>query len=77
MWFRAPAREKWRPTAELAGQTTHEAAGIRQRKVWETGVLQSSAVGSEHGEMALWALEKAPFSAILRHFFDDFLRVFP
>jgi hypothetical protein len=53
-----------------------EAPGFRERKVWQTGVLQSNAVGQAHGEMALWALEKAPFSLVLRHFFGDFLRVF-
>jgi hypothetical protein len=61
----------------LARQTPREAAAPGQLKVWQTGVLQSSAVGPEHSEMALWALEKAPFSAIFRHFFDGFLRVFP
>jgi hypothetical protein len=76
MSFRAPAREKWHPTANLAGQTPREAAAVRERKVWQTRALQSGAVGSEHGEMALWALEKAPFCAIFHHFFVDFPRVF-
>jgi hypothetical protein len=48
----------------LAHQTPREGAALRERKVWQTAVLQLSAVGSEHGEMALWALEKAPFCAI-------------
>jgi hypothetical protein len=76
MPFGAPDREKWRPTVDLAPQTPREAGGLRERKVWQTRVLQSSALGSEHGEMALWALEKAPFSATFRDFFVDFPRVF-
>jgi hypothetical protein len=39
-------------------------------------VLQSTAVGSEEGELALSAREKAPIPFVFRHFFDDFLRVF-
>jgi hypothetical protein len=76
MSFRAPAREKWRPTVDLAPQTPREAAALGKRKVWQTSVLQSSAAGSELGEMALWALEKAPFCAIFRNYFVDFPRVF-
>jgi hypothetical protein len=76
MSFRAPTGEKWRPTSDLAGQTPREAAGLRKRKVWQPGVMQSTAVRSEHGEMALSALEKAPFSVVLHHFFDDLPRVF-
>ena len=60
MSFRAPAREKWRLTADLALQTPREAAALRERKVLQTSVLQSSAAGSEHGKMALLAFEKAP-----------------
>jgi hypothetical protein len=66
----------WRPNPDPAGQTPRETAGLRNRKVWSAGVLRSSAAASEHSEMALSALEKAPFSAVLRHFFDDFPRVF-
>jgi hypothetical protein len=72
-----PGRRKWRLTAEPDGQTTREAAQLRERKVWQTRVLQSSAVVEEHSEMALWALEKAPFCARLRHIFSHFPRVFP
>ena len=76
MSSRAPTHEKWRPTRDLARQTPRAAARLRERKVWQTRVLQSSTVGSEHGKMALLAFEKAPFSAIFRHFFVDFPRVF-
>jgi hypothetical protein len=76
MSFRVRAGEKWRPTAELAGRTPREAAGLPERKAWQTGVLQSSAVGRERGEMAPLAIEKAPFFAIFQQFFDDFPRVF-
>jgi hypothetical protein len=76
MSFRAPAREEWRPTADLAGHAPRESAAPRERKVWRTGMLQSSAVGVERCEMALWALEKAPFCASFQRFFDDFPRVF-
>jgi hypothetical protein len=60
----------------LARQTQRAAARLHERKVWRAGVLQSGTVGSEHGKMALSALEKAPFCAIFRHFFVDFPRVF-
>jgi hypothetical protein len=60
----------------LAPQAPRAAAKLRDRKVWQTHVLQSSEVGRKHGEMALWALEKASFCAIFRHFFIDFPRVF-
>ncbi len=58
--FRAPNYEKWRLTADLALQTLREPAALHERKAWQTSVLQSSAVGSEHDKMALLALEKAP-----------------
>ena len=74
--FRAPAREKWHPTADLARQTPREAARLHERKVWQTRVLQSIAAASKHGKMALLAVEKAPFCAIFRPFFVDFPRVF-
>jgi hypothetical protein len=76
MSSRAPAREKWRPTVDLALQTPVAAAGLRIRKGLQTRVLQSDAIGSEHGKMALLPFEKAPFSAIFRPFFIDFPRVF-
>jgi hypothetical protein len=76
MPFRAPDREKWRLTVDLALQTPLAATGLCEHKVLRTRVLQSSAAGSEHGEMALLAFEKAPFSAIFGHFFIDFPRVF-
>jgi hypothetical protein len=76
MASRAAACEKWRPTAKMAPQTPREAAKLRERKVWQTRVLQSSVLGSEHGKMALLAFEKAPFCAIFRDFFVDFPRVF-
>jgi hypothetical protein len=72
----ARAREKWRPTVDLARQSSRAPARLSQRKVWQTGVLQSGAVGSKNGKMALLALEKAPFCAIFRPFFVDFPRVF-
>ena len=68
MSFRAPTCEKWRLTVDLALQTPREAAGLRERKVLQTRVLQSSAVGSEHGKMALLPFEKAPLSAIFLTF---------
>jgi hypothetical protein len=71
------AREEWRPTTDLTRQTPGKAAGLRYRKVWRTGVLQSSVAGTEHCKMALWTLENAPFSVILHHVFDGFLGVFP
>ena len=58
MSLRAPACEKWRRAPDLAGQTPREAAVPGERKVWQPGLLQSNAVGREHGEMALWVLEK-------------------
>jgi hypothetical protein len=61
------------PRSRRAGSTIPEARGMRQRKIWQTGVLQSTAAGSEHGEMALWAAKKRHF----RQFFDDFLPIFP
>jgi hypothetical protein len=76
MLFPAPAREKWRLIVGLAPQTPREAAALRERKALQKRVLQSITAASEHGEMALWALEKAPFCAIFRHFFIDFPRVF-
>jgi hypothetical protein len=72
MSFRAPAREKWRPTIDLAGQTLREAAAFRERKAWRTSVLQSSAARREHGEMALRAPEKAPIRDIFRFVLVDF-----
>jgi hypothetical protein len=74
--FRAPAREKWCPTVNLALQTPRDGAALRERKVWQPRVSQSSAAGSEHGKMALWAPERVPFCAIFRPFFVDFPRVF-
>jgi hypothetical protein len=74
--FHALAREKWRRAPHIAVQTPREAATHRKRKVWQMDVLQSSAAGSDHGEMALSALDKAPFFVSLHRFFDDFLRVF-
>ena len=71
-----PGPGKRRPTAELPPRTPRQAAALRERKVLQSRVLQSSAAGREHGEMALWAFEKVPFFAIFRHFFDDFPRVF-
>jgi hypothetical protein len=77
MSLRAQAFEKWRPTTDSPRQIAAASAGLPEGKVWCTGVLQSSAVSAAHGEMALWAFDKAPFSAISPDFFDDFLRVFP
>jgi hypothetical protein len=65
------------PHPELAGQTPCEAAASFTRKVWQTDVLPSSAGGSEQGEMALRAFEKAPVIVISHDVFPDFLRVFP
>jgi hypothetical protein len=75
--FRAPTFETWRPTTDRTGESPGAAAGLRKRKGWQAGVLESTAIGSEDGEMALWAPRKAPFSVIFPEFFDDFLRVFP
>jgi hypothetical protein len=77
MPFRPRDCKQWRPTAGLAGQTRREIAELRKRNLWQTVGLQSGTAGSGHDEMALSALGKAQFSADLRHFFDDFLRVFP
>ncbi len=74
---RARVREKWRSTANSRGPRRLDAAGLHNRKVWQTGGLRSGTNGSGHGEMALWTLEKPPFGAIFEHFLDDFLRVFP
>jgi hypothetical protein len=68
MSSRAPAREKWRPTVDLARQTPRAAGRLHERKVWQTSVLQSSTVGPAHGKMALLALKKAPFCAIFLTF---------
>jgi len=73
---RAPVCEKWRSIGDWRGRRRLDAAGLHRRKVWQTGRLRSGAVGSEHGEMALWSLEKPPLGAIFDHFFDDFLGVF-
>jgi hypothetical protein len=62
--------------ADLARQMPREAAEFRERKVWQADVLQSSALGSAHAIMAIWAVEKAPFCATFRHFFVDFPRLF-
>jgi hypothetical protein len=76
MSFRAPAREKWRSTIDLARQTPREAAALRERKILQSRVLQSIAAGPVHEEMALLAFEKAPFCATFCPFFVDFPRVF-
>jgi hypothetical protein len=60
----------------LAGRWRLEATGVHRRKVWQLSGLRSRAAGSQHGEMALQTLGKAPFSAIFRPVFADFLRVF-
>ncbi len=65
MSFRAPVREKRRPTVDLAGQRPRGVAGLRKRKVRQAAVLQSRAAGREHGEMALRPSIKAPFPAIV------------
>jgi hypothetical protein len=36
--------------------------------------LRSRAVGSQHGEMAVSTLGKAPFGAGFPHFFDDWTK---
>jgi hypothetical protein len=53
MSVRAHVCEKWRFIADWRGKRRLDAAGLHRRKVWQTGGLRSSAVGSEHGEMAL------------------------
>jgi hypothetical protein len=63
MPLHAADSEKWRPTADLMGETPGEVGGLRTRKAWQTGMLHSSSIGSKHGEMALRAFEKAPFCA--------------
>ena len=68
MCFLGQLCEKWRPTVDLAGLSPRAAAGLRERKVPHAGALQSSADSSDRGEMAPWALEKSPFSAIFQHF---------
>jgi hypothetical protein len=50
--------------------------GVHDRKGSELGGLRSRAIGSEHGEMAVQTLGKAPFGASFRPFFEDLLRVF-
>jgi hypothetical protein len=77
MLIYASARENWRPTAGVPRQPSRAPAAFRKRKPWHSGVLQSSLAGSAFGELALSALEKAPFLVVLRHFLDDFLGVFP
>jgi hypothetical protein len=77
MSFRAPAREEWRPRPARRPRTPREAPAFREPNVWQSGVFQSSAAGLAPREMARWALEKAPVSAIIRGFFNDFPRVFP
>jgi hypothetical protein len=74
MSFRTPARAKWRPTVDLAPQTLRKAAALRERKIWQTNVLRSIALGSEHDEMALWAVEKAPFCATFLTIFSVFFQ---
>jgi hypothetical protein len=71
--FRTPAREEWRPSANLAVQTPPETGALCERKGWQGRVLQLSAVGSEQSELARSTLEKG---AIFRHFFVNFSRVF-
>jgi hypothetical protein len=71
--FRAPAREEWRPTVDLAGQTLREAAAGRERKAWRTGVLQPSTASSAHGEMALGPPKRRHFAA----FSATFSSIFP
>jgi hypothetical protein len=61
----APDRVKWRRSADLGGQKPRETAASRERKIWQTGLLSSSPTVSDHGEMALCALEKASFPAVL------------
>jgi len=73
---RAPVCEKWRSIGDWRARRRLDAAAFHRRKVWQNGGLRSNAVRSEHGEMALWTLEKAPFCAIFHPFFDDFRRVF-
>src|SRR5271168_1570436 len=61
----------------LAVRWRLEETGVHSRKVWQLGGLRSRAAGSEHREMALWTLGKAPLSAIFRPVLADFLGVFP
>jgi len=72
MSARAPGCEKWRSVGNRRGRRRFDGAGFHRRMIQQHGGLRSSTVGSEHGEMALWVLEKAPFSAIFHHLFGDF-----
>jgi hypothetical protein len=77
MVFRPLTCKAWRPTPDLAGQKPHKAAVPRERKAWQAGLLQPSAVSSEHGDMALSTVDEAPNTAIFHGFFAVFRRVFP
>jgi hypothetical protein len=47
-------------------QTPREAAALRDRKVWQTGVFQSSVLRPDPREMAPSTSENPPSSAVLR-----------
>jgi hypothetical protein len=66
--FRARPPKKWRLPVDLALQTPCQAAALHERKVLQARALQSSRAGSERRELALLALEKAPFCAIFLTF---------
>jgi hypothetical protein len=72
MSSRALECEKWRPTVDLARRTPRAAAGRHERKALHKRDLQPITAASAHGEMALWALEKAPFSATFSSIFPVF-----
>jgi hypothetical protein len=74
--FCAPGLEFWRSTLDSANQTPRRLARVRSRKFWQTGMLHSSELVWEHGELAPRTVEKAPFAVIFRRFFGDILRVF-
>jgi hypothetical protein len=67
--------EQWRLSADLAFQTPREAAAPHERKIWQTDVLQPSALAPGHDEMALCALEKASNSATFLMIFSVFFSV--
>ena len=70
---RAPVCEKRRSIAGSGGRRRLDGAGFHRRKIRQNGGLRSSTVGSHQGRNGALSPRK---SAIFRHFFDDFLRVF-
>jgi hypothetical protein len=68
--------KKWRFIAKWRASDRLAADRLDRRQAWRIQGLRSGEVGLEVREMALWAFEKAPVSAIFPNFFAGFRRVF-